>query len=92
MKPQQKWYVYDVSGQITTIHKPESKGFGGDSLIKPAFKVTSAEVAMICSDVYSNLSLWLLLTDSDPSSFATFCQDVRHQKKKTLIFRALSGI
>ena len=39
-----------ISGQITTIPKPELRGFGGDSLTKPAFKVTSAEVAIICPE------------------------------------------
>ena len=39
-----------VSGQITTIPKPELRGFWGDSLTKLPFKVTSAEVAIICPD------------------------------------------
>ena len=37
-----------VSGQITIIPKPELRGFWGDSLTKPPFGVTSAEVAIIC--------------------------------------------
>ena len=36
------------SGQITIIPKPELRGFWGDSLTKPPFGVTSAEVAIIC--------------------------------------------
>ena len=32
------------------ITKPELRGFGGDSLTKPRFKVTSAEVVIICPD------------------------------------------
>ena len=36
------------SGQITIIPKPELRGFWGDSLTKPPFKVTSAEVVTIC--------------------------------------------
>ena len=36
------------SGRITIIPKPELRGFGGDSLTKPPFGVTSAEVAIIC--------------------------------------------
>ena len=38
------------SGQITIIPKPELRGFWGDSLTKPPFGVTSAEVAIICPD------------------------------------------
>ena len=37
-----------ISGQITIIPKPEVRGFWGDSLTKPPFGVTSAEVAIIC--------------------------------------------
>ena len=36
------------SGQITIIPKPELRRFWGDSLTKPQFKVTSAEVVIIC--------------------------------------------
>ena len=36
------------SGQITIIPKPELRGFCGDSLARPPFGVTSAEVAIIC--------------------------------------------
>ena len=36
------------SGQISIIPRPELKGFWGDSLTKPPFKVTSAEVVTIC--------------------------------------------
>ena len=38
------------TGQINIIPKPELRGFGGDSLTKPPFKVTSAEVVIICQD------------------------------------------
>ena len=38
------------TGQITIIPKPELRGFGGDSLTKPPFGVTSAEVVIICPD------------------------------------------
>ena len=38
------------SGQITIIPKPELRGFLGDSLTKPPFGVTSAEVAIICPE------------------------------------------
>ena len=41
-----------VSGQITIIPKPELRGFWRDSLTKPPFGVTSAEVAIICQDVF----------------------------------------
>ena len=36
------------SGQTTIIPKPELRGLLGDSLTKPPFKVTSAEVVIIC--------------------------------------------
>ena len=39
------------SGQITIIPKPELRGFWGDSLTKPPFGVTSAEVVIICPDI-----------------------------------------
>ena len=42
------WYL---SGQITIIPKPQLRGFGGDSLTKPPFGVTSAEVVIICPDL-----------------------------------------
>ena len=38
------------SGQIPIIPKPELRGFWGDSLTKPPFGVTSAEVAIICPE------------------------------------------
>ena len=38
------------SGQISIIPKPELKGFWGSSLIKPPFRVTSADVVIICPD------------------------------------------
>ena len=37
-----------ISRQSSIIPKPELRGFGGDSLTKPPFKVTSAEVVIIC--------------------------------------------
>ena len=37
-----------TSGQITIIPKPELKALLGDSLTKPPFRVTSAEVAILC--------------------------------------------
>ena len=46
MRKQQLVAEYQ-SGQITIIPKPELRGFGGDSLTKPPFGVTSAEVAII---------------------------------------------
>ncbi len=36
------------SGQISIIPKPELRGFWGSSLIKPPFRVTSADVVIIC--------------------------------------------
>ena len=53
--------------QISIIPKPELRGFWGDSLTKPPFKVTSAEVVIICSDkmqlntkgVFLKTSPWL---------------------------------
>ena len=40
----------DGSGQISIIPKPELRGFWGDSLTKPQFKVASADVVIICPD------------------------------------------
>ena len=37
-----------LSGQISIIPKPELRGFWGDSPTKPSFKVTSAEVVILC--------------------------------------------
>ena len=45
-----------LSGQITIIPKPELRGFWGDSLTKPPFKVTSAEVVIIRPELF--LSMW----------------------------------
>ena len=42
-------HVESNSGHISIIPKPELRGFWGDSLTKPPFKVTSAEVVIICS-------------------------------------------
>ena len=42
--------VTNKSGQITIIPKPELTGFWKESLTKPPFGVTSAEVAIICPD------------------------------------------
>ena len=41
------------SGQISIIPKPELRGFWGSSLIKPPFRVTSADVVIICPDRYN---------------------------------------
>ena len=49
-----KWMIYNgklyeqMAGQISIIPKPELKGFWGSSLIKPPFRVTSADVVIIC--------------------------------------------
>ena len=40
------------SGQISIIPKPELRGFWGSSLIKPPFRVTSADVVIICPDPF----------------------------------------
>ena len=39
--------TYSISGQNTIIPKPELRGFWVDSLTKPPFMVTSAEVVVI---------------------------------------------
>ena len=39
------------SGQISIIPRPELRGFWGDSFTKPPFKVTSAEVVILCPGV-----------------------------------------
>ena len=41
---------HPLTGQISIIPKPELRGFWGDSLTKPPFKVTS--VVIICPDIY----------------------------------------
>ena len=55
-----------TSRQVTTIPKPELRGFGGDSLTKPPFGVTSAEVVIICPENMAkqmfNLSLVLFVS------------------------------
>ena len=38
------------TGQISIIPKPELRGFWGSSFIKPPFRVTSADVVIICPD------------------------------------------
>ncbi len=45
-----KYQTYQTSGQITIIPKPELRGLWEDSLTKPPFKVTSAEVVIICPE------------------------------------------
>ena len=40
--------MFLLSGQISIIPKPELRGFWGSSLIKPPFRVTSADVVIIC--------------------------------------------
>ncbi len=47
-----------ISGQITIIPKPELRAFWGDSLTKPPFGVTSAEVAIISPDNIHTSLLW----------------------------------
>ena len=43
---------FHLPGQISIIPKPELRGFWGHSLPKPPFKMTSAEVVIICPDLY----------------------------------------
>ena len=51
-----KLYTYKISRQISIIPKPELRGCWGDSPTKPQFKVTSAEVVIICSEnIYISL-------------------------------------
>ena len=53
-------FTINVSGQITIIPKPEFVGdFGDASLTKPPFGVTSAEVAIICPDVWNIYSTYI---------------------------------
>ena len=42
------WSILHISSQSTKIPKPEVRGFWANSLTKPPFGVTSAEVAIIC--------------------------------------------
>ena len=44
------WWLFQRSGQISIIPKPELRGFWGSSLIKPPFRVTSADVVIICPE------------------------------------------
>ncbi len=62
-------FCYSILGklwQISIIPKPELRGFWGSSLIKPPFRVTSADVVIICPVMYlvgwvvNPLSLWSL--------------------------------
>ena len=49
------------SGQISIIPKPELRGFWGSSLIKPPFRVTSADVVIICPDrMYITIKTWFI--------------------------------
>ena len=44
--------MFTYSGQISIIPKPELfRGFWGSSLIEPPFRVTSADVVIICPDL-----------------------------------------
>ena len=43
--------IHQLSGQISIIPKPELRGFWGDSLTKPPFGVTSADVVIICPEL-----------------------------------------
>ena len=52
------WHKGDPSGQIGIIPKPELRGFWVNSLTKPPFKVTSAEVVIICPDPWKPSSVW----------------------------------
>ena len=45
-------FQHHHSGQISIIPKPELRGFWGSSLIKQPFRVTSADVVIICPDHY----------------------------------------
>ena len=50
--PRPNEWEKDISGQISIIPKPELRGFWGSSLIKPPFRVTSADVVIICPDIF----------------------------------------
>ncbi len=41
-----------ISGQITIIPKPELRSFWWDSPTKPPFRVTSADVVLICPEIW----------------------------------------
>ena len=43
-----RWYI---SGQITIIPEPKSRGFQMDSLTEQPFGVTLVELAIICPDL-----------------------------------------
>ena len=62
--------AFQRSGQITIIPKPELRGFWGDSLTKPPFGVTSAEVAIICPErCWGNFHCYLPMDDPKQSWF-----------------------
>ena len=52
------YWSHEKSGKITIIPKPELRGFWGESLSKPPFGVTSAEVAIICLDYILPTKKW----------------------------------
>ena len=59
--------ILHISSQSTIISKPGVRGFWANSLTKPPFGVTSAEVAVICSEniyiyIYIYYFFLLLLT------------------------------
>ena len=47
--------LHILPGQISIIPKPELRGFWGSSLIKPPFRVTSADVVIICPRMRGSL-------------------------------------
>ena len=51
--------IHFFSGQISIIPKPELRGFWGSSLIKPPFRVTSADLVIICPDWWGSIFLIL---------------------------------
>ena len=59
IRMQHNIYIY---GQITIIPKPELRALLGDSLTKLPFGVTSAEVAIICPDIYIYVYIYTVKT------------------------------
>jgi len=55
-----KPHDFHRSGPSSTIPKPELRGYWGDSLTKPPFKVTSAEVALKLPTIDPDVEVHLL--------------------------------
>ena len=78
------FYWILISEQIGIIPKPELRGFWGDSLTKPPFKVTSAEVVIIWAH------LTVCLTDLPFNHSSTWETHQNHPATVTSVVKAAS--